>query len=129
MKDTVSNFNFTQSLAPAARTATANGSAVDLSGFNSATFVVNAGAWTDGSHTLKAQESDNNSDWTDVAAGDLNGSFTAITSATQASKLYKIGYNGTKRYVRAVTTVATATSGAVYGVSVMRGHAFSSPVA
>jgi len=129
MKDTVSGFSFAQSLAPAARTATANGTAVDLSGFNSATFIVDAGAWTDGTHTFKAQESDNNSDWSDVAAGDLNGTFTAITSATQAGKFHKVGYKGTKRYVRVVVTAAGTTTGAVYGAGVMRSHAFSSPVA
>lgn len=130
MKDTASQFNFATSLAPAAHTTSGNGTAVDLTGYNSATFVVDAGAWTDGTHTLKAQESDDNSTWTDVAAEDLNGSFTAITSSGTATKWYKVGYKGTKKWVRAVTTVTgSPATGAVYGVGVMRGHAFTSPVA
>ena len=37
-----------QSLGPAARTATANGSSADLQGYESCLVEINAGAWTDG---------------------------------------------------------------------------------
>lgn len=129
MKDIYSALNFAQSLAPAARTASANGTGVDLRGYNSALVVIDSGAYTDGTHTPKLQESDDNSSFSDVAAGDLNGSFTAIAASGQQNQLFKVGYKGVKRYVRVVMTVAGATTGAIYGAAIIRGHSHDAPVA
>lgn len=128
MKDSYSALNFAQSLAPAARTASANGTGVDLRGYNSALAVIDAGAYTDGTHTPKLQESDDNSSFSDVDSGDLLGSFTAIAGSGQQNQLFKVGYKGAKRYVRVVMTVAGASTGAVYGASIVRGHANDAPV-
>jgi hypothetical protein len=113
------------SLAPAARTASANGSGVDLASFASATVAFSVGTITDGTHTPKVQESDDNSTFTDVAAADLNGSLAALASNVNQ----RIGYRGTKRYIRAVTTIAGATTGGVYAGVVIRGDARKQPVA
>ncbi|MCV0371081.1 hypothetical protein [Filomicrobium sp.] len=128
MKDTKSALNFAQTLAPAAQNASANGTGVDLRGYNSALAVVNVGAWTDGTHTPKLQESDDNATWDDVEAADLLGSFTAIGSAGEQNQEYKVGYKGNKRYVRGVMTVAGATTGAIYGMSIVRSHSSDAPV-
>lgn len=69
-----------QTLAPAARTASANGTGVDLRGYESATVLIESGTITDGTHTPKLQESDDNTTYTDVAAGDLIGSFSNIAN-------------------------------------------------
>lgn len=111
-----------QTLAPAARTASANGTGVDLQGFESATVLFSTGAITDGTHTPKLQESDDNSTFTDVAAADLIGSFSAVTSASGGNAVQEVGYKGTKRYIRVAVTVSGATSGGVYGATIVRGH-------
>lgn len=113
-----------QSLAPAVRTATANGTGVDLSGYNAAMVLWNVGTITDGTHTPKLQESDDNSTFTDVAAADLSGSHAALTSST----LQEIGYIGRARYVRAVITVSGSPStGGAYSASIIRGRARTLP--
>lgn len=112
------------SLTPAARTASANGSGVDLSGFHSANVAFVVGTITDGTHTPSVEESDDNSTFTAVAAANLIGTLAALASSTNQ----RVGYKGTKRYVRAVTTVSGATTGGVYAGVVERGDARKQPV-
>ncbi len=113
----------TQSLAPQARTATANGASVDLGGYLSAMVVLLVGVITDGTHTPKLQESDDNSSFADVAAADLEGTFANLASSTQQI----VGYKGKKRFVRPVVTVAGATTGGIYGAAMLRGGAQQEP--
>lgn len=129
MRDSYNDIGFATSFLPAARIATANGTGVDLLGFSGAVVVFHAGAWTDGTHTFDIQDSDDNSTFVTVAAGFLQGAKPVVSSAPTASKAYKVGYMGSKRYLRAVATVAGATTGAVYGVVVMQAHAATKPVA
>lgn len=112
------------SLAPAARTSTANGTGVDLQGYGAAMVVWNVGAITDGTHTPKLQESDDNSTFTDVAAANLSGTHAALTASTNQ----EIGYIGRSRYIRAVVTVTGSPStGGVYAALVVRGRAKTLP--
>jgi hypothetical protein len=118
-------FNITeaeQSLRPAARTASANGAGVDLKGFHSALVIIDVGLRTDGSHTFELQESDDNTTFTAVADADLQGTEPAVTSAATDEVIYELGYLGGKRYLRVIVTVSGATTGAVYGASIVRGH-------
>lgn len=125
MRDLKSNIGVVQSIAPAAITATASGAGIDLQGFNSACVVFHPGTITDGTHTPKVQESDDDSTYTDVAAADLQGTLAALASDT----IQRVGYKGTKRYIRAVSTVAGATTGGVYGAEVILGNPALAPVA
>lgn len=111
-----------QSLKPAARTASANGTGVDLAGFDAAMVVIDAGAWTDGSHTFEVQESDDNSSFTAVASADLDGTEPVVDGAPDDDQIYVIGYHGIKRYLRVATTVSGTTTGAVYSASIVRGN-------
>jgi len=114
------------SLAPAARTSSANGTGIDLAGFPSATVAFIVGAITDGTHTPKVQESDDDSTYTDVAAADLIGSLAALAASTNQ----RVGYRGTKRYIRAVSTITGSPStGGVYAAVVIRRDARKQPVA
>ena len=113
-------FDAQLSLAPAARTATANGSGVDLQNFGAAVAVITFGAYTDGTHAIKLQESDDNSAFTDVAAAQVDGSNPSVSGAGGASQTYRLGYLGTKRYLRVVATVSGTTTGAVYGANIER---------
>lgn len=116
-----------QSIAVAAHNATLNGAGVDLASYDSATAYAFVGTWTDGSHTLKLQESADNSTWNDVAATDLIGAFAAMTSAPTTVQ-QKVGYKGALRYLRAVSTVSGATTGAVYGVYILGGEGRKLPL-
>lgn len=125
MRDIKSVVGANVSLSPAARNASANGSAQDLQGYEAAMVVVQCGAITDGTHTPKVQESDDNSTFTDVAASDLVGAFVQCT----ANSVQRAGYIGSKRYIRAVMTVAGATTGALSSAVILPGHASQNPVA
>ncbi len=118
-----SRLSVAQSLVPAARTVSTNGTGVDLAGFHAVAAYVVAGTITDGTHTPKLQESDDNTTFTDVAAGDLQGAFVAITT----NSVQEVGYIGSKRYVRVVVTVSGATTGGVYGAIIVRGLPYSMP--
>lgn len=123
--DTKQTQDMQNSLAPAARTASANGSGVDLANFASATVAFSVGTITDGTHTPSVEESDDNSTYTAVAAADLNGALAALATGVNQ----RVGYRGSKRYLRAVTTVAGATTGGVYAGVVIRGHGRKQPTA
>jgi len=128
MRDIANNIGVDQTLAPVDYSATTKGTAVDLQGFNSAAVVVNTGAITSaGLYVVKVQESDTTTDgdFTDVAAGDLVGTLPASLAATS---VYKVGYVGGKRYIRAVITKTSGTS-IVAGAIVVKGNAADKPVA
>lgn len=123
--DLVNTIGVSTSLAPAVRTTSANGTGVSLAGFNSATIAFIVGAITDGTHTPKIQESSDYSTYTDVAAGDLIGSVSALAANTNQ----KVGYIGSKAYVRAISTITGSPStGGVYSAVVIRGDAIKQPV-
>ncbi len=123
IRDTATEALPAHSLAPAVRTnGTVNGSGVDLQGYEASFALVHFGAWTDGTHTPKLQESDDNSSFTDVAAGDQLGTFTAVASAPGANTIQKVAYRGAKRYIRVVMTTSGATTGAASGASIVRGR-------
>lgn len=125
MKDLQSKLGLVQSVEPAAYIASINGSSADLQGFNSAAIAVNSGLITDGTHTPIVEESDDDLNFTAVSAGDLVGTSGNIAS----SAVQKVGYKGTKRYLRVSVTVSGATVGGVYTASVVLGNADLSPVA
>lgn len=117
MLDIKNEIDVWTTLAPSAKTATANGTGVDLSGVEGAVLYVQAGTITDGTHTISLQESDDNTTFTNVATPDLIGTLVVLTS----NSVQRIGYKGIKRYVRAVTTVSGATTGGVYAATIIRG--------
>lgn len=128
MRDLASNIGTVQAIAPAVLTATTTGEVIDLAGFNSAAVVINTGAIAgDGDFTAKVQESDTTTpgDFADVVAADLIGSFPA---SLPAASVIRIGYIGTKRYVRVVVTKNGGTSIGL-GAVVVQGSAAQRPVA
>lgn len=107
------------SIAPAGnRTASVNGSGVDLAGYNAAAVAFVPAALTDGTYTPKLQESDDNSSFSDVAAADQSGTLAAFTANT----IQEVSYTGTKRYIRAVVTVAGASTGGIFAAIVIRAN-------
>lgn len=118
-------------LNPAAHAATVSSTGIDRtayeSGVDALVAVLEVGAWTDGTHTFKLQDSPDNTNWTDVAATYLQGSFTAIAGTGQQNAVQKVGYLGNQRYVKAVDTVSGATTGAIYGLLWIVGGAHNLP--
>jgi len=117
------------SLEPAVRaTGTYNGTGVDLQGANAAAVLVYFGAYTNGTHTPSLEHSDDNSSFAAVGASELDGSFTAVSSAGGANTLQRVGYRGSKRYVRAVMVVASGATGAASVAAILKGDLAHQPV-
>lgn len=108
-----------QTLAPSDYTAATNGSTVAINDNESVTVVFNAGTITDGTHTPTLEYSqDGGSTWTALTNDDLVGTLAAMASDTPQS----VGWIGVGNAIRAVTTVAGATSGGVYSATVILGN-------
>ncbi len=122
--DLYNHLSVATTLAPAARTAAATGATVDLAGYEGALIQAVVGTVTDGTHTLTVEESADGTTWAAVAASNLQGSFANLGSNTNQ----KVGYLGTKRYIRVNASVTGATTGGVYGVVVVRGNPRKYPV-
>lgn len=122
------NVKASTSLAPAARvTGTANGTGVDLRGYDAAMIVVAFGAYTDGTHTPSVQHSADNSSYTAVSASELDGALSPVSSAGGANSVQSVGYLGSQRYVRVVMTVSGASSGALSTAQVIAGEPRCAP--
>ena len=137
-RDLKSNVIPTQSLAVTDRTAAASGTAVDTRGYDSAMFVLETGALSDGVWTFVPQESDTTTDgdFGAVDAGDLDGTLPTVSGNTSpvtgANALTRISYKGSKRYLRVRVTVASAPSptvGAVIGGHILLGHPHQAAIA
>ncbi|GIJ51315.1 hypothetical protein Val02_82010 [Virgisporangium aliadipatigenens] len=121
MRDSYANLLPVTSINPAARTATINGSTVDryASGamYQDALIIVHTGTITDGTHTITVEESDDNSAW--ATATSLVGTAPVIDNTGDNNKCFAVRYTGMKRYVRVRSAVAGATTGGVYGATVL----------
>lgn len=135
MRDTLyASLRAVQSLVPAARIATANGTAVNLNvnkqNFRTAMLIVTSGVVTDGTHAITVEQSANGTTgWTSVDAARMTGTPPTLTSADD-NVTYEIGINpdASAPYLRAVVTVATATTGAVLGAMFLLGTPGQEPV-
>lgn len=109
--------------------AIASSATLDTYGYYGIVVEAVCGTITDGTHTLTVYESDTDvtGNYTLVASGDLLGSFAAISSSAATNQ--KVGYIGSKRYLRVVDTVAGTTTGGVYGVVGIVGYPMHKPVA
>lgn len=132
MRDVAHRLKVVQSVATAPHTATVTGSTVDLaqgSGYEAAAFEVDFGAYTDGTHTITFQDSADGTNWNTLANGSGLDVATpaAISSNASQNSVVLYGYYGGNRYIRAISTVAGATTGAVYGINVILGFPHHQP--
>lgn len=127
MRDLANNIGTVQAVAPAVLSATNTSAAIDLLGFDSAAVVINTGAIvSSGDFTAKLTECDTSGGtYTDVAAAHLVGTFPA---SLEADSVVKVGYIGTKRYLKTVITKNSGTSIAA-GAVIVKGHPAEAPVA
>lgn len=111
---------------------TTEGEVVDRQGFESLEFVFHAGALTDGTFTLALSESDEIDGGgdlvgeTEVAEEDLLGSLPALLVGGEVAK---VGYRGSKRYIRADVVSTDTDAGGIVGVLAIQGDARNNPVA
>ncbi|MBC8284360.1 MAG: hypothetical protein H8E32_11150 [Nitrospinae bacterium] len=124
MKDIKNNFDAVNSIDPDDYAADANGTGIDIRGFDGSAVVFSVGTVTDGTHTPKIQESDDNSNWTDVSTNDQEGSLVDLVSDTNQ----RVGYKGDKRYLRAMLTITGATTGTQAAALIIRGIPHHAPV-
>lgn len=120
-KDWNNEVALTPSIVPGAKTATTNGTAADTAGYRRCAVVIEAGVWTDGTHTFKIQSSATSGGTYADDPAVLNA-FTVISGAGQASATYWVEVdvdNLLNRWIRVVATVAGATTGAVYGATIV----------
>lgn len=117
MRDLKNNTSVSQSLAPASRSASANGTGVDLLGQkkDAVLVVFHPGAIASGTWTPSVEESDDDSAYTAVAAADLEGTLAALVANT----VQAVGYKGGKRYVRAVLTTASSPASSLVSAEVV----------
>ena len=114
MQDLNNNIKLVQSLAPAVRTADANGDGVDLKGFEAAAVVVDSGAEgitlsSTNKIEFELEHSDDDSTYSDVAQADVigvtlgsGGLFLTLDDNAESPQISEIGYVGSKRYLRVV---------------------------
>lgn len=101
---------------------TTAGEIIDTQGFESITFVAQAGTLTDGTYTVKVEVGDNSalSDAADATTDELIGSLPALSASNAVGR---VGVLTGKRYVR-LSLVSTSTStGGTLGAVAIKGHA------
>lgn len=121
---------------PAVVTADANGTGVDLQGFESAMVVVNSGVEGDTlSSSVKfdfiLEDSDDDSTYTAVTSStsvtegsvDSSGIFLTLDANGETPQISQIGYIGGKRYIRCkIDATGTHSNGTPIGVVVVKGN-------
>ena len=85
---------------------------IDRQGYEALEFIYTSGTITDGTFTVTMYEGDasNMSDEAAVAAADILGT-SPVFAATDDDKVKRVGYKGTKRYVRCKAVQSGATTG------------------
>lgn len=135
MRDLHNNIKVSSAIPPAviiAGNATKTGAIIDTLGFDSLEFAIHSGALTDAVYTPTVYEGDaaDMSDETAVADADLLNTEALCTFIlTDDNVVKRIGYTGSKRYVRLKVVQSGATTGGYMSAVAIQGHAKSAPVA
>ena len=99
-QDLKNRVTVTQSFAAAAtKTAVANGTSVDMSGFEGATFIYNIGVVV-GAPVVIMQDSDDDTTFATVSAANQSTDMPAALSTSLDVTTYSAAYLGNKRYIR-----------------------------
>ena len=137
MQDLANNLLAVQSLAPAVRTADANGTGVDLQGFEGAMAIFDIGAEGDTLSSsvkidVKLEHSDDNSSWSAVVSNnditdgaiDSSGIWATFDDNAEAPAVVGIGCVGGKRYLRVVADFSGSHSnGSPVSAMIIKGFA------
>ncbi len=108
------------------------GNIIDLQGFEAVEFVLFSGTLTDGAYTALIEDGDesNLSDAAAVVDAELLGIEAAASfMASEDNAVKKVGYIGSKRYVRLSIVSASTSSGGTMSAIAVKGHAADNPAA
>jgi len=134
MRDLSNNVVAVVGTVPAVVTADANGTGVDLQGFESAMVIVNTGIEGDTlSGSVKfdfiLEESDDNSTYTAVTSStsvtetsvDSSGIFLTLDANGETPQIKQIGYIGGKRYIRCkIDATGTHSNGTPMSIEIIK---------
>lgn len=136
MRDLYNNIAVRRAISPVsvADTTAQVSQIIDLAGFESMAFLINIGsvADADATFTVLMQEGDESdlSDAASVADADLLGTEAAAAfQFDDDNEVRKIGYKGSKRYVRLTITPVNNASAALISAVAVLGHPHNAPVA
>lgn len=120
-----------ESLSPAARTATEDGTGVDLSNFQGVVVAIALGtfAGTSPSATLQIQDSADDASYTEYVPSEVMGGALPIIDTTNDEQVIERGYQGPNQFVR-VSLTAISGVGATLPCSavIVRGHPSIMPI-
>lgn len=106
-------------------TTPAKGNVIDTQGYEALCFALMTGTVTDAGtaagFTVSLEESDTtvNADFAAVAAADHTGDLTVTSDTDDGVPVGKIGYKGTKRYVRLSAVGTTNTAATILGMAIL----------
>ncbi len=136
MKDSHNNFKVSRAISPVtvSNNTAQVGQIIDTQGYDSLEFLIAAGSLADldATYTVLVEEGDDSglSDAAAVADTDLLGTEAeAGFDFSNDDEVRKIGYIGSKRYVRLTITPANNTANASLSAVAVQGHAVNAPVA
>jgi len=106
------------------------GEIIDTRGFDAQTFIIQAGTLEDGSYLPSIVEGDDSalSDESAVADADLTTT-EVLATVDESDEIKKIGYKGSKRYIRCDIVSSATASGGDIGVISVKGLPANAPVA
>lgn len=117
MRDFYSNHAVRSALLPASYAATTNGIPVDLRDIKSTTVHISVGATLGAAaFSAKLQESADAVTWNDVPAALQQSDAPGVLVQNFS---YRLGYIGSKRYIRPVLTLASGTSATLSALAVV----------
>jgi len=113
---------------------TTDGEDIAMANFESCEFIVATGTVTDGDYAVMIEEADDDGagspdTYAEVADADLIGTEAGASfdADDDDDKVSKIGYIGTKAWVRLAIVSTNTSSGAVIGAIAVRGHRTDMP--
>ncbi len=133
MKDLLNNCTVAMAITPVAATAIADGSDINLLGYESATFVIFSGTLGTGTIDFTMQHADDDGSgspdtYADVAATDLIGSTPTIL-ATEDDSVFRCGYKGSKQWIRLQNVETASWTSMIHGAVCLLGHPEVAPTA
>lgn len=134
MRDLYNNIEARQAISPVIPTNNTAivSSIIDMLGYDSLTWLIALGTLADADATFAVTMDEGNasnlSDAAAVAAGDLLGSYAAASyTFANDDTVRKIGYKGTKRYVRLTITPSNNTGNHPVSAVAVLGNAMKAP--
>lgn len=104
------------------------GNVIDMQGYDSVEFILETGVITDGDYELILTEADTSGgSYTAVADIDLLGTEPAFAADTDDQKLGRVGYVGSKQFLKATILSDNTSTGGTVAVLAIKGNKNDAP--